>query len=529
MNDNLSQHIKPSPQLPNTAGVTKTEEKIKQALTKAELTNRDMRKVSKKIGEVSAQQSKDALTYAQINEMTSREVDTLAKKRDTAYWNDFRPVPLTAEEIKSFEEGPSKVLQKVKKDSLNLSKDTSIVKRKKKNPAWIATGKTFKGRDGKVNFRYKGLIQPDLFSYNTVDGFRYGLKSDVSIKLKSDKKVDVKPWVGYAFNRKAVMWELKTDYLYAPAPDKKGTFSLNIGNQTLDFNRDKGVHPFINTIYSLLLRENYKKLYDSKYAEIANSIGIKGSFRLSSSLKYEIIGELPNNSNFSFFYRNSKSYSPNIPENANYLPLGDNNFRNFVFSTALTVNLASKPKSDGYNRQHNHYPSFTVKYTTGIPGVFSSISNFHLLELTANKRYWLGRNRVFKYQFNSAYWISSKDAHFSDFTCLATSKLPFTFAPFDNTYQLLPYYTSNTNQWSIGGHAQYQTKLLILKRLPLISNRIWTENLYANYLHNPNFKHYIELGYGLGQLWAIGEFSVFTSFENFRYRSVGAKLSIAVD
>jgi hypothetical protein len=39
----------------------------------------------------------------------------------------------------------------------------------------------------------------------------------------------------------------------------------------------------------------------------------------------------------------------------------------------------------------------------------------------------------------------------------------------------------------------------------------------------------MEFGYGLGQLWAIGEVAVFTSFENFKYRSVGWKVSIAFD
>jgi hypothetical protein len=534
MNDavaNMNPSAQIKPKATDNHKITLEVDKIAKTIAKDNLSNREMKKVSKQISEVSAKQRKDTLTQVKIKEMTKREVDTMAQKRDTAYWNDFRPVPLTAEEVKSFDEGPSAVIQKVKKDSVNLAKDTAYLTKKKNkmNPFWIVGGKTVKLKMGKSNIRYSGLLQPDQFNFNTVDGFCYGLKSNMWLDLDSGKWVKIQPWVGYAFNRKAFMWELKTDYRYKTHSGKWGALSFQIGHKSTDFNAQQGIHPFINSVYSLFFRENYMKLYDRKYVVFNNENDWNRFLKFSISIKYEYMNELENNSDYSFFYRNTENFTPNIPPNYRYASLNNGTWRNFVVSAGVTISPYHKPRGDGYSREYNPYPQIFLNYTLGLPGIFNSNSDFQTIGLTATKRYWLGRNRIFKYQVNSTYWISSKNVFFSDFTQIKTSDIPFTFSRLDNTYQLLPFYTCNTNQWSIGGHVQYQTKLLLLKRLPIISNRIWTENLYFNYLHNPNATHYMELGYGLGQLWAVGEAAVFTSFENFKYRSVGVKVSISVD
>ena len=99
---------------------------------------------------------------------------------------------------------------------------------------------------------------------------------------------------------------------------------------------------------------------------------------------------------------------------------------------------------------------------------------------------------------------------------------------FANTFQLLPLYEYNTNQWLVKAHAHYSTNLLLLKRLPIISNRIWNEHLYLNYLNTTTLHHYVETGYSMGQIWAIGEIGVFTAFEKFHYRSIGVRISLGL-
>jgi hypothetical protein len=95
---------------------------------------------------------------------------------------------------------------------------------------------------------------------------------------------------------------------------------------------------------------------------------------------------------------------------------------------------------------------------------------------------------------------------------------------FEKSFQLINYYKHSTSDQYIEGHLHYKTRLLLIKRLPIISKRIWSENLYVNYLATPTLKNYVELGYGIGNILAVGNLGVFTSFENGKYQSVGVKV-----
>jgi hypothetical protein len=498
-------------------------EKTKQMLAKDGLTNREMRKVAKNIDQSGQYLRSDTITPAKFVELNKRETDSLATKRDTGYWTNFRPVPLTTEEIKSFNEGPQSVMQKIKRDSLHQKVDTTL-QSKKKSIFWVLTGKTFQFNDKKSWVRYQGLIQPDQFSFNTVDGFRYGLTSTVSLKLDSFKRLKITPWVGYAFSRKAFMWSIASDLSYGRT--SRGNVGFIVGEQTKDFSKDAGMPVFMNSIYSLFLRENYKKLYNSQFVELYNGIHLMKSIRLDASMHYERLKELDNFSNYSFFYKHSRTFTPNIPAGAGFFTPTDGEFRNFIISTTLSYIPQPKFWRGNYRNSQNLFPEIKLGFDMGISGVFGSESKFTRISLGVNKRKWLSRDRYFEYNAKATYWLSAEKTHFSSYTHVKTYNFPVSLTGLENTFQHLPFYIPSTKDWLIEAHVLYTTKLLLLKRLPLISNKIWTENLYLNYLHSPLFKHHIEMGYSVGQIWAIGEIGVFTSFDNWSYSSTGVKICI---
>jgi hypothetical protein len=500
--------------------------KTQSILAKERISNREMKKASQKIEQLSYNEKLDTITPAGYKELTKRETDSLARKRDTSYWAEFRPVPLTAEEIKSFDEGPQSVMQKVKKDSAYQSTDTTG-KPRKEGKLWFITGKTFRSKDKKSWFRYRSLIQPEQLAFNTVDGFRYGLSSNLSLRLDSAGRLNITPWAGYAFNRKAFMWSVNTQLIYLPKKD--GKLELNVGEQSRDFSQSDGMPGFMNSIYSLLLRKNYQKLYNSQYIELKHNIRANTGFQLSTNIMYERINELDNHSDYSFFYRNSREYTPNIPVNPNYQSLNDTYFRNFVVSNTLSYTPKRKPRYNALNNYRRSYPTISLGYDIGLSGILNSDSKFQKMTLGINHRLWLARDREIEYKLKGSYWLNSDKVYFSSFSHVKSYDLPLSFTQFEGTLQHLPFYAPNTNDWIIEGHFRYGTKLLLLKRLPLISNKIWTENIYLNYMHAPMFKHHVEVGYGLGQIWAVGEIGVFTAFDNWKYTTTGVNISIGLN
>jgi hypothetical protein len=55
---------------------------------------------------------------------------------------------------------------------------------------------------------------------------------------------------------------------------------------------------------------------------------------------------------------------------------------------------------------------------------------------------------------------------------------------------------------------------------------LWLETLYGNYLYQPEFKNYVELGYGLSNVFFVADACIFVGFEDGKYGRWGFKVSL---
>ncbi|MBA7513287.1 hypothetical protein ES705_05302 [subsurface metagenome] len=91
---------------------------------------------------------------------------------------------------------------------------------------------------------------------------------------------------------------------------------------------------------------------------------------------------------------------------------------------------------------------------------------------------------------------------------------------------LLEYYQYSTPEWFVEAHIKYNTPFLLIKLLPFFSEKLWQETLYGNYLYQPMFKNYVELGYGLTDVYFIADVGIFVGFEDGKYGRWGFKVSL---
>lgn len=495
---------------------------MEKLMSKDKLSNRDMRKILRATQKAQKQLHPDTVKSLEIK--PNREfykVDSGATKRDTVYWAQTRAIPLTMDELKSYQKKDS--IQKV------AEQDTAKTAGKKKKSRIVGKligGITWPSRDSSCWFHYSGLVNPKLLSFNTVDGWRYKQSFTFSKKLDSIHQIYVAPEVAYAFNRKALMGKIDFGYTYAPL--RNGQLGLSAGSYSEDFNRNTGIKPFVNTISSLFFRENYMKLFDDKYINLRNSIDIANGLRWRVSLNYMEARSLDNHTDFSFFYRHQKDYSSNVPENAYFLGSWYNLYKSITFTTGLTyVPEFYYTIEKGRKRMmHSKYPTFGVNYTSGINGLLGSNASYQRVTGSINQRVRLSDWSTFSYRVEAGNYFNVKQIHFSEFKHFNTQPLPVSIDGFKESFQLLGFYKYSTSQRYLEGHAHYETQLLLLKYLPYISNTIWSENIYFNYLTTPLLTHYTEIGYGLGNIALMGELGGFVSFENGKYRSAGVRLCI---
>ncbi len=441
-------------------------------------------------------------------------VDTLAREPDPEFWDRVRPVALEAAELEGYRDRG--IAATTEPDTISRRRGKSLVGKILTGAKPLELGK----RGGELS--WLGLI-PSRLGFNTVDGFYFGF-APVSYRktfgAAGKTVLTVNPEVVWAVNRHVAMGEVTARLRYAPM--RRGEFTLSAGSTSRDFNGGGGgILPIENTIASLYFRRNYLKLYQDNFIEAANTIDLANGLTLSLGAKYSRRRGLDNTSDYSFFYRRSRVYTPNTP-------MPDHT------AATLALNLEYTPRqyyriSEGRKRPvRSAWPTFFVNWQKGVRGIWGSSTDFDHISAGIRQNVALGSPmQRLVYYVRGGVFVNADNLYFPDFRHFNTMEIPLVNNSIagGNSFQLLPYYRRDTADRYIEAHVAYQARFLVLKLLPWFSRRLWQEGVQVKYLSTPALRNYTEAGYTIGLLWQAG---VFVGFEGAKYRGVGVKLSIPI-
>ncbi len=113
----------------------------------------------------------------EIKDNTTHIIEKDAAKKDSAYWAEIRPIPLSELEMRSIKINDS---IRAASDLREIKADTASLSGKKEKSKFfealkdIGLGKTWSDTTG-FSFTYGGLIDMKNLTFNTVDGLVYGL------------------------------------------------------------------------------------------------------------------------------------------------------------------------------------------------------------------------------------------------------------------------------------------------------------------------------------------------------------------
>ncbi len=502
---------KPQPESEN-------QQKIEQLLTKEELSNREMIKLAKLMNKETREE--EPPSSLEIASNYKLEVKRDSAKRDSAYWAEMRPVPLTMSEQHSFQIRDS-LTKVMTDDSVSGTKNGAL----SKVLAHSLGGKKWWIADSTVMLTYDGLVGLSKVGFNPVDGWRYSQSLTMAWKQDSLHQLTLKPQLTYAFNRKKLMWQAELRQNYAPL--HRGLFTLQGGSTSSDFKNDElAVTPFADMVAALAFKEHYKRYYNREYLEILNGLDLFNGFRWEMKAGYEWLSPLSNHTNFSFFNKGD-DYKPNLPENDAIRP------EDLMPQNALTWSMKFSYTPRYYYRidkgrkvmSHSKYPTFFASVEQGIPAI-SSRANYLLLRGGAKKEASPGFFPTFSWGAEAGWFARNKALHFSHYQHFNNTMIPISLKA-DRTYRLLDDYMPSTRQWFLNGHLKYTSPYLLLKYLPVLSNRLWQESLHLGILHTPQTPGYIQVGYSLDQLFFIGSVGVFAGFEEGKYQHWGVRGTLA--
>jgi hypothetical protein len=525
--------------LPDTA-LTKTNREINRILQKEDLTNRDMVKLGKLLEKESKNTRSDSAAKSlEIKDNTTHIIEKDAGKKDSTYWAVIRPIPLSEIELRSLEKSDSikAELSRIRESgsdtiSSGSSKKASKFRRAINN---LMIGHTWSDTTG-FSFTNGGLIDLNNLSFNTVDGFAYGIDFRFNKRLKDKRSISFYPDIRYAFSREKIMWRVNANYSTGGMKPKQ--FSIRTGMASRDIGTGGGINPLINSITSLLMEKNYMKLYESSYFTLGYEAEIINGLKLKLEGGFENRKVLENNTSFSVI-KTKREYTDNMPVNE-YLGPGVNiiNFltdqKHIEFVTNVTFTPYQKYRVYGGNKvpQGSDWPTFMFTWKHGaniVPSLSDEYRHYDMFRFEISQRRETGAFSELRWRVRTGAFADNRNLSYFDFFHFNPQPVTLLIDDYDDAFMLPAYYSLSTPEFFGEAHLKYTTPYLLLKLLPGLSNTLIRENLSFSYLGSKFHRSYSELGYSLSEIFFLGEAGVFVGFDDLKYKSFGVKIILRLN
>ena len=490
--------------------ISREQEKINELLQKDELSNRDAARLAKLIQKETEKEEDRNLEVDLDQTGTTFTIEEDAVKNDSLYWNDHRPIPLTPEETLTLQTRDSILAIEQPAEEA----DTSAVRKSKKvSFSNIIFGRTYYWNRGKYRFQHTGLLDPEQFTYNTVDGIRHGQQLRLDWRPDSLYTLRLNLRAGWNFHRKAPHLQWSSYLLY---PALRGKVALYLDYRSMDFNATSGINPFMNMAYTVFLRQNHMKLYENINATLYNRIDPLNGLILSTSLSYGQYRRLENNSLFSFFYRNDpeERFTPNIPPGwtslspelqDQYRLLGD-------VQLEYTPERYYVIRNGRKNYQESRWPTFSLNYRRAIPMGESGWSDFSRLGFNVTHDFDVGLLSKMHWSLDGGYFPHTTSMHFADFIHFKSYPLYIGAAGLEGAQVFSDFYQTSTNRYWMKANTTFSTSYMLIKLLPWFSERLWKESLDLVYLYTPDTPHYLQVGYRVDEISLLMDLAVFVGF-----------------
>lgn len=432
-------------------------------------------------------------------------IEKESNKKDSIFWVTNRPIPLTLEEVGDYSKKDS--IQRVRKSPEYLDSIDRKVNKFKWNK--ILTGYTVQNWRTQSRFSYDGVIK--LMKFNTVQG--WNLNTGIRyFKYDNEEKTTyhrLGARLQYGFADETYRPEF---YYYQKFNNSnRRTLTANLGNRVEQFNDNEPISPLVNSIFSLLLKNNFMKLYEKNFAKVGYYQELINGLYMSSSIEYAHRKPLFNQTGFSWTKRN-KEYTSNNPRDFS-------DFDNPAFDAhqilLLNVNFFIRfgqkyfDRPDGkYNFRNNNYPTLNIFYRKGM---LSSNSDYNFDYLAASSFYdhTFSNKGTLGVAVKAGTFFDNNNISFIDYRHFRDNQTRIsTGKPNYDTFNLAPFYEFSTGTRFFEFHTEHNFNGYIMNKIPLL--RAMKSQLVVGYhlLKSPEIKGYEEYTIGLDRL-GFGKFRFF--------------------
>ena len=519
---------------------TRNQDRIEEILGKEEMSNRDMFKLTRLMEKESKAALPDStLKNLEIKDNTTQTVGKDANKKDSIFWAEIRPIPLTDLEIKSIHSRDSIKLirreRELNSDTVNKTstKEKSKLTRTINN---IGTGHTWRFDTTGSSFTFGGLLDVENLSFNTVDGFIYGVDFRFTKRFRNKNQISIYPDLKYAFSRERFLFVVNSTFNFNSFKQKQ--LFLRTGVTSKVIGTGGSINTLLNSVSSLFFRQNYLKLYETGYVAFGYRGEISNGLNIETTARYDDRRVLENSTGFSFLSP-EREYSDNTPDNI-WLAEGANpvyelrDQKHFEFVTNVTFTPRQKYKI--YNEvkvpQRSEWPIFTLTWKHGL-NEFSephnSYKHFDMIRFQVSKVHDAGAFRELRWRVNTGGFLNNTWLPYYDFYHFNTQPLPLVLNDYPDAFKLPSYYSVSTPEFFTEAHLKYTTPYFVVKHLPLLSKTLMRENISLSWLGSGFHSNYTEIGYSVSEIFLFAEVGIYAGFNDLEHRSTGIRIILKID
>lgn len=426
-----------------------------------------------------------------------------ANKKDSLFWEQYRPIPLTMEESTDYRRKDS--IQDVRTSKTYLdSVDRADNKFKLAN---LLFGYTYRNsyEDWSLNFN-----SPIWNTYvNTVQGFNSTLETSYR-KITDDSSGEY--WrifssmnYGFSEDRFRIAGGFQKQFNSISRP----TIVISGGSLRKQFNNSDPISEGLNSILTNYFNRNYMKLYDLQFFRIKYGQEWFNGFQASISGGIEKRKPLYNNRTTFWVDREGVEFTSNNPlEPFNYSssPFEEHHIFTLNFSGKILFGQEyySYP---GYklNVPKETYPTLSFSYDMGYAASKQEY-NFNHLELGLRQELKVQDKGSFGYTLKGGTFFKSDTIAFTDYRHFNGNQTPIgTTSDYLDRFLLLPYYEHSTRENYAESHFEHNFKGWLLGRIPGVNLLNINLVLGAHQLFTTTHKPYWEASIGLDNL-GFGKF-----------------------
>ncbi|MEM9053330.1 MAG: DUF5686 family protein, partial [Bacteroidota bacterium] len=446
------------------------------------------------------------------------KIDSLAYKKDSIYWSEIRPIPLTESEVRGYD------LQDSLTEAYNKELEGDTLEGSKK---FKVTDLLLGGGYDLGNNNYLNIDNPLLsIRYNTVDGWNGEYQLRYYKRFENTNRLSIIPTFRYAVARDKGFGKIGATYDYGKGI-KKGKVNLTGGSYYSQFNSDDPILAFTNTLTSLLAENNFMKIYDREFIEANWNQSITTKWRANVSVDYSRRTETRNNTNQVWFPEDGRDFTSNEPINVE-LPS-----TSFGQSDAFKLKLEAswQPFAYAYKRNDRYYrvekqPTFTLNYEKAIPNIGDAVIDYDKLSLEARYGFQIGLVGTLNIRSEAGTFLNNDRMDFMDYAHFMGNQTIFTRLEQLKGYSIAPYYAYSTSDEYVSTYVNLELRRFIFSQFPKLRLAGLTENINVNHLITPSVQNYVEVGYSLSNIFRLFRIDVTGAFVDGQYEDFRVQVGI---